>query len=1051
MLQKDYEITLPVSRQQAALTEVIPVLAEIKEQAEKRNASCLYLHIIFSGFQQEIGRRLYTAIKAYLPQAIITGMTETLFVQKLEQVRLELNVMFWAESQVRLLEYKGRLADYAAEGKKMGQAISAWPHVKALAVYCSGVGTQFAKFLDGLAAANPDCMIFGAVVSMLEDITSAPEHSQNLFSMAKEIEKNYNFITGSDFLPSGIVVAAFCGENLHVQGDYVLGWKPVGKELEVTEMVGDTCVAKLNGMPATDIYKHYLQVVPDENFIFNICAFPLAVRRKDCIIARVPPVYDEQGRIYFSGDVNLGEKMQLTYAVPANLLRETDTASEKMCLFAPEGVILTLCGNRTFFLKEDAVKEINYYRRFAQHLAANYGTSEIYCHAGQGGVLNSALVSVGFREGAVKVLPDCYDEMAAEEKHYVIPLAARMAAFLDAVTQELAASNKELLDMAHEAKAASRAKSQFLSGMSHEIRTPINAILGMDEMILRETEEAQTREYAQNIRTAGMTLLGLVNDILDFSKIEAGKMTIIPVEYAVSSHLNDLVNMIRQRAEKKGLAFHVEIPEDMPSILKGDEIRLRQVAVNILTNAVKYTEKGSVTLRLCYEKTGANRIALTTAVQDTGIGIKTEDIAKLFHAFERIEEERNRTIEGSGLGMNITQKLLAMMDSHLDVQSVYGQGSTFSYTVEQEVLNWSPMGNYEAAYRRMLAAQTAYQQSFVAPEAKILIVDDTAMNLTVVKGLLKQTKMQLDTAMSGYECLKMVQAQTYDAILLDHRMPGLDGMETLAKIKEMTQQPDFPNRKTPIIVLTANAISGAREEYIAAGFDDYLTKPIDSQKLEAMLQKYLPSAKVRLAGHLSFPKEELQETLPEWLAAVQGLDTEAGVHHCGSVAAYMDALTVFAQSIASGVQEIERFYNTGDWENYTIKVHALKSSARVVGAQELSEKARRLEDAGNNCYCDEILANTGPLLELYRSFAETLAPLLMAGETGKEKSPITPAELAEAWESMQEVVQSFDYDSLQYLVKELAGYQLPAADASKLAQVQAAASIPDWEALKKIF
>ncbi|MBQ1614022.1 MAG: response regulator, partial [Selenomonas sp.] len=679
----------------------------------------------------------------------------------------------------------------------------------------------------------------------------------------------------------------------------------------------------------------------------------------------------------------------------------------------------------------------DFYRRFAAQLVANYGTSEIYCHEGQGGILNSALVSVGFREGEIKNLPECYTEMTAVEKPHVIPLAARMAAFLDAVTHELAASNEELLEMAHAAKVASIAKSQFLSNMSHEIRTPINAVLGMDEMILRETQEKNTREYAQNIRTAGTALLSLVNDILDFSKIEAGKMAIIPVEYAVSSLLNDLVNMIRQRAEQKGLQFLVEIPDDMPSILKGDEIRLRQIAVNILTNAVKYTDEGRVTLRLSYEKLSDNRIALTTSVKDTGIGIKQEDIDKLFHAFERIEEERNRTIEGTGLGMNITQKLLAMMGSELKVNSVYGGGSEFSYTVEQEVLNWSPMGNYEEAYQRMMASQTAYKESFVAPEARILVVDDTAINLTVVKGLLKQTQMQVDTAMSGYECLKMAGETAYDVIFLDHRMPGLDGIETLQRLQAMSKQAGALNADTPVVALTANAVSGAREEYMAAGFDDYLTKPIDSHQLEKLLRNMLPASKVRAAGQLAVAAED---KLPDWLEYVVGLDPYKGVEHCGSVAAYMDALKVFAQTIMSNAEEIQRYYDTGDWQNYTTKVHALKSTARIIGASELSEKAARLEDAGNNCYCDEIETGTAPLLELYRSFASSLSVLMPAEKESAEKAPISPAELSEAWETMRDIVQSFDDDSLAYLLEELSGYQLPPGDAEKLAQIKKAAA-----------
>ena len=347
----------------------------------------------------------------------------------------------------------------------------------------------------------------------------------------------------------------------------------------------------------------------------------------------------------------------------------------------------------------------------------------------------------------------------------------------------------------------------------------------------------------------------------------------------------------------------------------------------------------------------------------------------------------------------------------------------------------------------MMASQTVYKESFVAPDARILVVDDTAMNLTVVKGLLKQTQVQVDTAMSGFECLKLAGETAYDVIFLDHRMPGIDGVETLQRLQKMSEAADFPNKHTPVVALTANAVSGAREEYMAAGFDDYLTKPIDSHKLEEMLHRLLPPEKVRAAG---VRPQAQEEKLPDWLEYVVGLEPHKGVEHCGSVAAYMDALKVFAQSIESNADEIQRYYDTDDWDNYTTKVHALKSTARVIGAMELSEKARRLEDAGNNCYCDEIEAGTAPLLELYRSYTGSLSMLLPAEDTAQEKAPISSAELAEAWQALAEIVASFDYDSLMYMLGELSGYQLPAADAEKLAKVKKAAAVPDWAALQKI-
>ena len=307
-------------------------------------------------------------------------------------------------------------------------------------------------------------------------------------------------------------------------------------------------------------------------------------------------------------------------------------------------------------------------------------------------------------------------------------------------------------------EAGSEAKSAFLSSMSHEIRTPINAVLGMDEMIMRDTKEEKTYEYAENIRVAGNTLLGLINDVLDFSKIEAGKMEIIPSEYDLSSMIHDLVTMISTRAQNKNLGLEIRVNENIPSVLFGDEIRIKQVITNILTNAVKYTEEGSVTLSVSYEKTGADTVRLYVSVSDTGIGIKEDDIGKLFSAFERIEEERNKNIEGTGLGMSITTRLLAMMNSKLDVKSVYGEGSTFSFEIIQRVISWEPIGDYEKRWKTMIkACRSSAGITFTAPGAHILAVDDMPMNLSVLTGLLKPTGMRIDTAESYASLVKILR------------------------------------------------------------------------------------------------------------------------------------------------------------------------------------------------------------------------------------------------------------------------------------------------------
>ncbi len=1047
MIQESFTLRWETDRP-AFIAKVKEVLWEKRAKSDARADSAVYIHLLFRLLCKVTATQVRAAIAEFFPQAVVTGMSEALYGSDKNDSVLQMNMTFLEKSRIEQIEYTGSPTGYAKAGQKLSAQIQAMADVKAVAIYCAGLSVDFYQFINHLTRDNPDIPFFGATAGMFE--FSADGHKlSNLFSFHEMNDVEQQYVIGQDMYRQGIVLAVFCGKDLQVKADYLFGWKGLGKEMTISATRGNNCISRIDNIRPTEIYHRYLNVIPDENFVYNISEFPLAIERNGCVIARVPPRYDEEGRLYFSSDVYTGEKIRLTYAVHEDLLKKTAVSSEYMWGFAPEALFLTICGNRILFLKEKAAREVESYSRFAPHLICNYGTSELYCHHGQGGILNSALVAVGMREGEAHLKLNDID-LSQRDEHRIIPLSERMATFLNAVTQELAERNRELQDMAHAAEAASLAKSQFLSNMSHEIRTPINAVLGMDEMILRETQEAPTREYAENIRTAGNTLLGLINDILDFSKIEAGKMEIIPVEYAVSSLLNDLANMTRQRAEKKGLTLYVEAAEDMPSVLKGDEIRLRQVATNILTNAVKYTEEGSVTLRLCWspDETDANAIRLRVEVQDTGIGIKEEDIGKLFRAFERIEEERNRTIEGTGLGMNITQRLLELMGSELEVTSTYGEGSCFAFTVTQQVLNHAPMGDYESAYRQHIQQQRPYQESFVAPDARILIVDDTAMNLTVAKGLLKQTQMQMDTALSGYECLEKMQATPYDLVLLDHRMPGMDGIETLQKIKGLVHDADFPNRTTPVIALTANAISGAREEYMAAGFDDYLTKPINSHQLETMLQNYLPAAKIRPAGIL--PQPQADQELPLWLKEVPCLDLAAGIQHCGSSAAYLDALAVFAQSIDSGSTEIQRFYDTQDWKNYTTKVHALKSTARVVGASELSEKARRLEDAGNNGYCDEIRANTGPLLELYRSYATSLAPLLPQEKAAHEKAPISTSELAEAWEALHEIAVSFDYDNLTYMLDELSNYQLPDADAQRLAAARRAAAIPDWDELQKI-
>lgn len=389
------------------------------------------------------------------------------------------------------------------------------------------------------------------------------------------------------------------------------------------------------------------------------------------------------------------------------------------------------------------------------------------------------------------------------------------------------------------AEKANRAKSEFLARVSHEIRTPINAVIGMNEMVLRESSEEDVKKYSMDIKTSAHALLGIINDILDFSKIESGKMEIVPTEYELNSMFNDLYNMFSLRARDKGLRFEVNVDPTLPSKLYGDDIRIRQILVNLLTNGIKYTRKGTVTFEVTGEKDGAD-VILHFVVRDTGVGIRQEDIPKLFSAFERIDEEKNRDIEGTGLGMNISLQLLKLMNTDLHVESVYGEGSRFSFALRQGVVDAEPVGDFQERAKQA-AREHSYHAYFTSPEGEILLVDDNRVNRRVFCGLLKQTKVRITDVGSGRECLDHIRQKHYDLIFLDHMMPEMDGMETMQHMKEME---DNLCKNTPVIMLTANAIMGAREQYLAAGFDDFLAKPIDQTKLERLMMHWMPQEKI---------------------------------------------------------------------------------------------------------------------------------------------------------------------------------------------------------------
>ena len=599
---------------------------------------------------------------------------------------------------------------------------------------------------------------------------------------------------------------------------------------------------------------------------------------------------------------------------------------------------------------------------------------------------------------------------------------------------------EELKEQKEIADNANAAKSRFLANMSHEIRTPINAVLGMDEMILRETKEDSTRSYAADIMSAGKTLLSLIGDILDLSKVEEGKMEIIPTQYELSSLINDLVNMIRDRASSKGLEFDVDVDKNIPHLLFGDEIRIRQCVLNLLTNAVKYTEKGRVDLKVSYAWENDTNIRLTFAVADTGIGMKKEDMEKLFAPYKRLDEKRNRSIEGTGLGMSIVRQLLDLMGSELNVKSEYGKGSELSFTISQGVVDKDVIGDYSARYADLRNGTSTYRELFHAPDAKILVVDDTEMNLTVMSSLLKKTEIVIDTAASGKEAVKMASDTRYDALFIDHMMPGMDGIETLKAIRAGSMNPD-----TTAIALTANAVSGARQMYLDAGFNDYLSKPVDGAKLEKMLRDILPEEKILSADADSGKNEG--DSVPEWLKGIEEIDANAGLDNCGSVDGYLSVLEVFHKTAPSKASEIEELLGTGDIKDYTIKVHALKSSARIIGANDLSELARKLEDAGNSDDLAFIGDNTDRLIGMYRALDDKLSLMDKTDEQDKELIPMDKASMKEAYQTIVEIAQSLDYELMDDLLKTLKDYRLSDEDGNIISGIELKLSVLDWDGI----
>ena len=638
---------------------------------------------------------------------------------------------------------------------------------------------------------------------------------------------------------------------------------------------------------------------------------------------------------------------------------------------------------------------------------------------------------------------------------FVCVMLIAFIAWLVAEMSNMAVINRQydqIREAKEEAEYANQAKSKFLANMSHEIRTPINAVLGMDEMILRESTEPDIRGYAADIFTAGNTLLSLINDILDSSKIESGKMEIVPVEYELSTLLRDLVNMIQGRAQAKDLILDVEVKESLPVKLFGDDVRIRQVITNILTNAVKYTPSGTVWFRVNGEMDGEDAI-LHFEVEDTGIGIKEEDMPKLFEEFQRIEESRNRNIEGTGLGMNITIQLLALMGSKLQVKSVYGKGSTFYFDLRQRVMENTPIGNFNEMLKHSADSYT-YEGGFQAPNAKVLVVDDNATNRKVFRSLLKITKIQVSEAGSGKEALDLVENTDFDMIFMDHMMPDMDGVETMQRMRQMERL-----KEVPIYVLTANAVTGAKEQYLELGFDGFISKPIVSEKLENALKDELPEELLEPLDEAALERtsEKKAAFSIDDYPVVDGLDWSYAQMHLpeeelliSTVKDFYEVLLIQADKLQEMYQAVVKEPSGEPMTAYRIQVHAMKSVAATIGIVPLAGMAKMLEYAAREEDFDTILSLHDTFIREWKSYREKLTGVFGTGTEETGRAEADKGMLLAMFSMLRPAIDDFDLDTVDEILEKLKSYRYPEKVEEKMPELIAAVKEMEAEEADRI-
>ena len=617
---------------------------------------------------------------------------------------------------------------------------------------------------------------------------------------------------------------------------------------------------------------------------------------------------------------------------------------------------------------------------------------------------NQALIRYSLQSAGLEDLKPTFDEMKnGMDTVYKQKYQTEFNEKTSAIQMDFLKKERE-----HE-KQASRMKSDFLANMSHEIRTPMNAISGMAELILRCDAVELAKEYAANVKNASRSLLTIINDILDFSKIEAGKLDIVPSTYQLTSVLNDIAGMAAVWIGDKPIEFAVEADSSLPFEMYGDEIRIKQVLQNFISNAVKFTQTGKVTLRISGRKESDDTIILRAGVSDTGAGIRQEDLSKLFNSFSQVDTRKNRAKEGTGLGLAICKRLTELMGGEVSVESTYGKGSTFTATFPQKIIDARPMGAFVQS--RNNQGLEAFMSGFIAPKAKVLIVDDNEVNLAVAKGLLAPYQMTVSTVTSAADCLALLGKERFDLVFMDHMMPVMDGMEATRKIRQT-------DHKTPIIALTANAVSGARETYLQNGFNSYLTKPIELKELNAVLEEYLPKELVIRVENNAHVKQGVSDEISRVI--------------------YLEG--------RHKLPKLRELFAQGDVRNYVIEVHALKSVAMTAKQTELGELARLHEEAGKAGNWETIKAGFDRLTALYGDWLDSLAHFAQSQpDTPLIKTSIPQAEIDSLFSVIKDCAGNYDIDGINETVGKLQSVFLSEDEIQRLGKIEAFAELLDYE------